>query len=62
MAKKEKRFWVGDPDLAEDDEIGGFLLPDDDGNVYLNRREGSRPEPTPPRRVDGKAKKRKPRR
>jgi len=62
MAKKRKRFWVGDPDLAEDDEVGGFLLPDDDGNVYLKRREGSQPK-LPPRRVDGKAaKKRKPRR
>jgi hypothetical protein len=41
MAKKAKRFWVGDPDgfgLPDEDQVEGSLTPDDDGHVYLNRR------------------------
>ena len=41
MAKKSKRFWVGDPDgfgMPDEDQVEGSLTPDDDGCVYLNRR------------------------
>ena len=41
MAKKAKRFWVGDPDgygMPDEDQVEGSLSPDDDGCVYLNRR------------------------
>jgi hypothetical protein len=41
VAKKSKRFWVGDPDgfgLPDEDQVEGSLTPDDDGCVYLNRR------------------------
>lgn len=47
MPKKSKRFWLGDPELYEsdDDDPGGHLQPDDNGDVYLNR-DGSRPKKT----------------
>jgi hypothetical protein len=50
---KKKRFWVGDPDgfgLPDDDQVEGSLTPDEDGNVYLNRKQ---PEPKQPKRRDG---------
>lgn len=40
MAKKSKRFWVGDPDgfgLPDEDQVEGSLTPDDDGNVYVKK-------------------------
>jgi len=53
MAKKAKRFWTGDPDgygLPDEDQVEGSLTPDDDGNVYLNRRR-----PADQEAKDGKA-------
>ena len=38
MAKRSKRFWVGDPDgfgMPDEDEPGCWI-PDDHGDVYLN--------------------------
>ena len=47
MAKRAKRFYLGDPEIYEsdDDDPGGHLQPDDDGNVYLGR-DGSQPKKT----------------
>ena len=40
MAKKSKRFWVGDPDgfgMPDEDQVEGCLSPDEDGNVYVKK-------------------------
>jgi hypothetical protein len=56
VAKPEKRFWIGDPDVfEEDDDVGGCLSPDDNGDVHLKKGgDGSQPKRPKRRRTDGR--------